>query len=730
MKSKSSALCIYLILSSLIAGFQVSAWTLSTSSADLRKSHLHFPVSVLRLQQGRFFRSSSRITTTSATTLFEGNGSSKLPTAEELKSSAESIRRQAKEMEINLLNEKLAKLERKLEKKSLSKEDREALEREQQSLQYRLNPETFDEPPVARHPPSSTVSTTSKDATAELIAASVEANSDLPLSSGEYNMTIVETTTPEVEVVRETDEIVYVKTLTMEDQESIRSLEDSLAWLETLANLTEQDFEISLKEDFARARAGNITIEDLEFVRAFSSFCSSIPSLPYHLLDKYDSLATTLQSEDPLYLGRLYLMWENYSPILFSERENSLDKTIAMDVCKQVLGNSTVFRQQGEMKKVGAAYLIEGTPLVTDGNELISKLRQTLEASPYNDRVHLFYLKDPSGQLKLDAAMEEDLIQGDLSETVKVLNDLEEPALLVTGKNVESRSPIEKNLFLSLLAFTSLAGFSGSCYVPNGNPLLTIFVGAQSPIVLYLMALFAVQHAIQLLLALKGGFSISPLPTFFPGIGGLPIASTYVSVNSPPKNNNDLFDFAFVSTFLGFLLSYGMIVVGLESTMQLTNAAEIAQLPTIDLEVMRESFLTAATIESVAGTNNLISMGVGYSTTVPLNPLAIAGFVGIMTCAIQLLPTATATNGGRMATAVLGRFSTEYGIVAGFVNIFLLVQAFRGGSSTLYLMVLVHALLQSNMPCFNDVDKASEVRLALFAISTLLALLALSPAAL
>jgi hypothetical protein len=245
------------------------------------------------------------------------------------------------------------------------------------------------------------------------------------------------------------------------------------------------------------------------------------------------------------------------------------------------------------------------------------------------------------------------------------------------------------------------------------------------------LATFSIQHLVQLLFALKGDFSISTLPNLLPGIGGLPIASTSISIDSPPKNNNDLFDFAFVGSLIGFLASYAMIVVGLESTMQLSNAADIAQLPKIDLEFLQESFLTSATIESVMGTNMLISLGDTTSSIVPLSPLTIAGHLGVMIHAIQLLPATVATNGGRMTSAVLGRFAGEFGIVPGLVNIFLLVQAYRGGSTTLYLVAFVYgfrAILQPSMPCLNDVDKASETRLALFTASTLLAILTLSPA--
>jgi hypothetical protein len=836
-----SELCIFLLLSSLIS--QVSAWTISDGHRKsiqrqnpsirhtLHHSHLKRPFS----------------TTTS---LFESsdNGNDKsTKSAQEWKNAAAKIRLQAQEMELGLTREKLAKVETKLKKTSLSEAEREEFLWEQQSLQYRLDPENAPPPPPFQT--ASTASTAvdlekekkelpnsqdeksqakpgkssvedSNNATTittgkslfEFVKDSFERGESFQKGKEDYqkaqddlrfsdydstgkstldimkdgfqmgfdkaldsaNITNSEGSTPmnengsnvyasasdekwtAAESLWDSNETEYMGALSLADQAVVNSVISDWEWVIDLMKfgivlqkeepedegLFMQDVVKDVDLSLQAALAGNISTEELEFVRIVQGGLKFLrSSLPYYVYDTVEDfkLAQTGQTVDPLYLERKNLMQESFNPILFSTTKNSLPDDMAMQFCEEILDNNTkVFARRAKPKKVGAAYLIEGRPLTEDGNELISQLQQALQSSPYyKDKVNVFYIRDPSPQIELDEIQQADFLQtnggqDDIGKTLELLNQMEPPALLLTGNKLTSLAPFQRNLGFSLQALATLAGFAGSCYLPdNSNFLQTLLVGIQSPILLYLLATFAVQHIVQLLFALKGDFSVSTLPSLFPGIGGLPIASTSISIDSPPKNNNDLFDFAFVGPLLGFLTSYAMIVVGLESTMQLSNAADIAQLPQIDLEFLQQSFLTSATIESVVGTNMLISLGDGASSIVPLSPLAIAGHLGVMIHAIQLLPATVATNGGRMTTAVLGRFAAEFGIAAGVVNIFLLVQAYRGGSPTLYLIAFVYGfrtILQPNMPCLNDVDKASETRLALFAASTLLAFVTLSPA--
>eukprot|EP00980_Cylindrotheca_fusiformis_P001011 scaffold276_cov132-Cylindrotheca_fusiformis.AAC.6 len=531
----------------------------------------------------------------------------------------------------------------------------------------------------------------------------------------------------------------FVGSLSVREQERIRSLKNRFH--EILVAIEEDRFlgnastafGESVRQSYEAALAGNITRKQLNLLQV-SEILASL--LPYHV---WDFQPIEKGSKAPFVNERKSLMAKSFNPILFSPTKNNLDESVAMGFCEDIIdSNSTnVFARKAQPTKIGSAFLIEGTPLVEDGKELVSQLQEALQVSPYADKMHLFYIRDPSGIIDFDDVETADFLQNnledeeDVGEIVVLLNRIEPPALLITGKNVKSLAPWKRNAVFSLISFVSLVTFSGSCYVPNGDLLQTFFAGIQSPIVAYVLATIALQHAIQLLFAMKGGFSISPFPVVYPGIGGLPISFTSVTTDSPVKDNNDFFDFAFVGPMVAFLLSYGMVVVGLENTVQLPTAAEIAQLPRIDLEFLQQSFLTSATIESVVGTDMLLSIGDGTSSIVPLSPLAIAGHIGMFIYALQMLPSNVANDGGRMANAVFGKFSLQDGLATSFASLFLLVQAFRGGTNTLYLawvLLFPQLFLSVNLPCLNDVDLASRTRLGLFGVSVLLAVLALSPA--
>ncbi|KAL3936216.1 MAG: hypothetical protein SGBAC_008414 [Bacillariaceae sp.] len=495
------------------------------------------------------------------------------------------------------------------------------------------------------------------------------------------------------------------------------------------------------EQTFAEARAGNISSDELKSIQIVSgviNFCgSNLPFLVEVAMNMMEGYK--IGEEDPLYMERFNLFVEAYAFSLFSLKRNPQEDDIEKIFCKEVLDpNSKLFSRTAKPRRVGSAFLIDGKAVERDGTKLVNGLKEAVEKSSLKDKVNLFYVRDPSPQIELDEVQQADFIQtnggeDDIGRALELANGFEPPALLVTGKNLDTDKPVDARVGYTTFALLDLITTIGACYYPNMEPNYgqEFFTGIESPILIYLLGTFALQHAIQVLLALKGGFKISPLPTLIPGLWGIPLVGSAVFINSPPKNKNDMFDFGFLAPFVGFLVSYGFIVLGLESTMQMTSSADIAQLPHFELDALKQSFLTSATIESVIGTDVLLSMGDGVSSSVPLDPMVIAGHLGLMINAIQMLPTLTETNGGRAASAALGRFSVGYGGLVGLVIVFLLVQSSRGGSPTLDFVALLYTFrlyFQAEMPCQNDVDNASSTRLVALGISLALAALALSPA--
>lgn len=82
------------------------------------------------------------------------------------------------------------------------------------------------------------------------------------------------------------------------------------------------------------------------------------------------------------------------------------------------------------------------------------------------------------------------------------------------------------------------------------------------------------------------------------------------------------------------MLSLGLLWFGLDQTAS-TELIQSAQLPVLPVEVLQSSALGGGLVELFLG-RGVLDLPPG--STVPLHPLAISGFVGLMTNALALLP--------------------------------------------------------------------------------------------
>lgn len=204
---------------------------------------------------------------------------------------------------------------------------------------------------------------------------------------------------------------------------------------------------------------------------------------------------------------------------------------------------------------------------------------------------------------------------------------------------------------------------------------------------------------------------------------------TNTQYKSPPKNKNALFDFAASGPVLGMVASYIALLIGLQQTAGI-ETEQLSSLPHIPLQFLQLSSLTSATIETCLGTDVLMSLD-PVSDAVALHPLALAGHVGILVNALNLLPTTSTTDGGRMLHALVTRNSLIAKTLPVVMNLVLLLQGFRGyGTSDMIILYwLITSFLhhQIETPCRNNVDTANGLRLPLFVFTTLLALIAINP---
>lgn len=206
---------------------------------------------------------------------------------------------------------------------------------------------------------------------------------------------------------------------------------------------------------------------------------------------------------------------------------------------------------------------------------------------------------------------------------------------------------------------------------------------------------------------------------------------THTQLKSPPKNNKALFDFAFSGPLLGMMTSWGALAYGLLQTV-LAKTDQIAALPHIPLDFLKLSCLTSATIESLIGTDVLLSLDPVSENGVAVHPLVLVGHIGILMNALSLIPSTETSDGGRMLQAVFTKTGTLSTVLPNLFGFFLLVQGFRdwkiSGMLILYVFVSEFIVNERDVPCRNNVDPAGAFRLALLVASTLTAVVAVSPA--
>jgi hypothetical protein len=101
-----------------------------------------------------------------------------------------------------------------------------------------------------------------------------------------------------------------------------------------------------------------------------------------------------------------------------------------------------------------------------------------------------------------------------------------------------------------------------------------------------------------------------------------------------------MFDFSAAGPLFGMIASLFAVTVG----SQLTTTADPATLPSMPLEILRQSSLAGGILDAVIG-NGVLSVPDGAlgtsavsTMTIPLHPIAVAGFIGLIVNALNVLP--------------------------------------------------------------------------------------------
>lgn len=293
----------------------------------------------------------------------------------------------------------------------------------------------------------------------------------------------------------------------------------------------------------------------------------------------------------------------------------------------EVLSNKN-FNPTGKPENIPGGYLIRGENKMKDGDELVKTLDKALAATNVSDKVQFYYLKDPNPSTE--------------EEFQRYENDL--PVLVVTGPDISPETKYLTKAFISLIGIVFVASFSVGALsfnevlvdrldaeVQAGTADLSWVQDLAAPTFLAVCATQLVHEASHQAVAYKDKFKAG-LPTILPSLQtGLSGAIT--PLKTSPPNLKSLFDFSMAGPLSGLIISLFFMYSGLELTAFMGPDAQ-SQLPSLPLQLLRSSALSGGMVEWLLG-EGILAPGGG---TMLLHPFAIAGFVGLVSNAIALLP--------------------------------------------------------------------------------------------
>lgn len=408
-----------------------------------------------------------------------------------------------------------------------------------------------------------------------------------------------------------------------------------------------------------------------------------------------------------------------------TRKEGEGPTSAQMDTFYSQVLDSKTFMASGKPEPLSGGYLIRGTNQKENGNQLMEILDAKLDKSSLQDRVSVFFVKDPTPVT--DEQME-----------MAIPRD---PVLFVTGPNVSKASTPILTTIASAFGIASISFLSLYPYLLNedvakrvdeqitlassstGGANLDFLNDLTAPIFFMYIGLQLAHEVAHFAVSKLYGFDIALFPAWVPSpILGL--TSSITALRSSPKDKNELMDFALAGPITGMLLSIGAIYLGLQMTLDLDTAAFNA-LPCVPVGYLMQSSLGGGIVEGFLGPNTLTGVANPTETTIHVHPFVIAGYASLITNALNLTPYGR-TDGGRVSLALFGRGGAQ------FVGILTLITLFTAGifSSDSLLLYFAFILFYQNeleIPLRNEVDDVDFSKVLLATLSGVLVLLTIIP---
>ncbi|MBD2139461.1 site-2 protease family protein [Anabaena sp. FACHB-1237] len=206
------------------------------------------------------------------------------------------------------------------------------------------------------------------------------------------------------------------------------------------------------------------------------------------------------------------------------------------------------------------------------------------------------------------------------------------------------------------------------------------------------------------------------LPYFIPVPFFLGTFGAFIKIRSPMPNRKVLFDISIAGPLAGFLATLPLLIWGL-------SHSQIVELPAknglLDPNALNPKYsILLAIIAKLVWGNQLTSQ-----TGIDLHPLAIAGLLGLIVTALNLMPVGQ-LDGGHIVHAMFGQRTAV--VIGQIARILLLLLSFIQEEFLLWAIILLFVPLIDE-PALNDVSELDNGRDILGLISIALLLLIVLP---
>lgn len=284
-------------------------------------------------------------------------------------------------------------------------------------------------------------------------------------------------------------------------------------------------------------------------------------------------------------------------------------------------------------------------------------------------------------------------------------------------ETIETEKVTRPFLALGLLLLTILtttvvgAGLSGiTAQQLENNPSLLL---QGLPYSLGLIAILGLHEFSHYFTAVKYKIKTT-LPYFIPIPFFLGTFGAFIQMRSPVPTRKALFDVAVAGPLGGIIIAIPLLFWGLSLSeiVPLTNQSSLLNFQALNPQF---SFLLSILAKLALG-SNLIA-----GKAIHLHPLAVAGYVGIIVTALNLMPVGQ-LDGGHIVHAMYGQKTAI--IIGQLTRLFMFILALVQPDFLLWAIILL-LMPVSDQPALNDVTELDNKRdlLGLFSLALLLSIL-------